>query len=125
MSSRKEFSIKQETQGQVFKVCTEGPLGEEAGQEVEALVRKGLAAKFTRFVFDFGHAKAISSPAVAAILNSTEEIVDGNNGKVCITGLTELNLKVFEMVGILLYAEVCATLPEAETRVLLEGGKKG
>ncbi|MFZ2959915.1 MAG: hypothetical protein WA705_23800 [Candidatus Ozemobacteraceae bacterium] len=120
MTNKREYTIKSEVQGKIFKIHSTGPLGEDAGQELESLVKEGLAKNHRHFVFNFGYAKAISSPAVAAILNAIESIVDGNGGKACVTGLTELNMKVFEMVGILLYAEMCATLPEAEVRVLLE-----
>ncbi|MBF0498904.1 MAG: hypothetical protein HQM09_02120 [Candidatus Riflebacteria bacterium] len=124
MGTSKEYSIVYEIKGKVFEIRSTGLLGESAGQEFEQRVNYGLEQKLRHFVFDFGHAKSISSPAIASILNSTEAIVEEHKGKVCLTGLTELNLKVFEMVGILLSAEVCVTLPEAEIRVLLEDTQK-
>ncbi|MBF0407120.1 MAG: hypothetical protein HQM10_07190 [Candidatus Riflebacteria bacterium] len=92
------------------------PLGEDSGKEIERLAKAALDEGSLDFIIDFGMTKAISSPAVAAILNTTEEIVDLKNGRVLLSGLTELNVKVFEMVGILFYADIASNIEEARKR---------
>jgi len=119
MLKKKDFSIKIEVHGEVVVVYTQGPLTEDAGNELMSEVSKKLSENFTRYIFDFGHALTISSPSVAAILDLAEKIVDGKGGRLVVSGLTDLNMKVFEMVGIFLYAESCLTTKEAEIQVLL------
>ncbi|MBF0547793.1 MAG: hypothetical protein HQM08_25370 [Candidatus Riflebacteria bacterium] len=114
MTAKNEPNVKHDIKGKIFRIKSDGPFGEDAGKAIETLVKKGLGEGYTDFLIDFGGTKAISSPAVAAILNSTEEIVDVHSGRVVLTGLTELNVKVFEMVGILLFAEIAPSAEEAE-----------
>ena len=119
MHGKNAFSLRVDVKGQVVTIHTTGPLSEDAGNQLVVVAQEKLDAGFTRFIIDFGHALTISSPSVAAILDTAEKIVDGKGGKLVVSGLTDLNMKVFEMVGIFLYAEACPTTQEAEVQVLL------
>ena len=119
MAMKSNFSIKIEERGQIVVVFVEGFLDDTAGQNLILEVGKKLEANFNRFVFDFKNVRNVSSPAVAAILDLSEKITDNHSGKVIISGLSDLNLKIFEMVGIFLYADACATTQEAEVKVSL------
>jgi len=114
-----EFALRSEKRGAVTIIYAQGPLNEDAGNAIVRLVVEKLNEGATRFVVDFGHAVAITSPCVASILEIAEKIVDEKSGRLVVSGLTDLNLKVFEMVGILLYAESCSTTQEAETQALI------
>lgn len=118
MLQKNAYVVKVEDREKVSVIFVEGFLDESAAQAFAAAVEKKIAEKFTRFVFDFKNVRNISSPAVAAVLDLAEKITDALSGKVIISGLSELNLKIFEMVGIFLYADACATTQEAEERVL-------
>lgn len=119
MRSKENFSINNQTKGDVTIISLKGALVEEAGVALASEVSKKLSEGCKRFIFDFGYSLMISSPTVATVLDLAEQIVDVNGGKLILSSLTELNLKVFEMVGIFLYAEACSTLQEAEIKVLL------
>ncbi len=119
MTEKKDFDVRFELNGKIVKIFVQGPLKEEAGQDLRAIVERKLEEGLTRFVFDFGNSRAMSSPAVATVLDLAEMIVDAKSGKLIISGLTDLNMKVFEMVGIFMYAEACATHMEAEVRALM------
>ncbi len=119
MQKSEDFSVRIEVRGKVAVVYTQGPLTEDAGSKLSTVVQQKIDEGFVRFIFDFGHALTISSPTVAAILDLAERIVDGKGGRLVVSGLTDLNMKVFEMVGIFLYAESCPTTQEAEVQVLL------
>lgn len=119
MTDKKDFSLRYEIIGRVVKVFLQGAFREDSGKELRDLVEKRLEEKYVRFVFDFGHSRAMSSPAVATALDLAEMIVDTNHGRLIISGLTDLNLKVFEMVGMFMYAEACTTHTEAEVRALI------
>ncbi|RCK80839.1 MAG: hypothetical protein OZSIB_2727 [Candidatus Ozemobacter sibiricus] len=119
MHTKDAFSIKVETKGEVTIVHIKGSLIEEAGIALSTEVTKKIDEGCRRFIFDFGHSLTISSPTVATILDLAERIVDGKGGKLIVSSLTDLNMKVFEMVGIFLYAEACPTVQEAEVQVML------
>jgi anti-anti-sigma factor len=110
------FSLRVEEHGKIAVAFLEGFLDESAGQELITAIQAKIDAKFTRFVFDFQKVRNISSPAVAAILDLAEKITDTLSGKLLISGLSELNLKIFEMVGVFLYADACPTTQEAEVK---------
>ncbi|HOT29522.1 MAG TPA: STAS domain-containing protein [Candidatus Ozemobacteraceae bacterium] len=114
-----EFSLRSENRGAVTLIYTHGPLNEAAGAAILRLVQEKLDQGVTRFVIDFGLAVSITSPCVASILEIAEKIVDEKSGRLVFAGLTDLNLKVFEMVGILLYAESCRNVQEAEVQALM------
>lgn len=114
-----DFSLRSEARGAVTLIYTHGPLNEEAGAAIVKLVQEKIDQGVTRFVVDFGLAASITSPCVASILEIAEKIVDEKSGRLVFSGLTDLNLKVFEMVGILLYAESCQSLQEAEVHALI------
>lgn len=119
MGIKKDCQIKVESKNNVAIVLTDGPLTEIAAREWSAVVRQKIDENFTRFVFDFGHTRAISSPAVASILEMAEIIVEERKGKIVASGLTDLNLKVFEMVGLLTYLDPCINYQEALKKVLI------
>lgn len=117
--NNKDFSLTLESRGAVTLIHTHGPLNEEAGVELVKLVQEKIDQGVKRFVLDFGLAASVTSPCVASILEIAEKVVDEKNGRLILAGLTDLNLKVFEMVGILLYAEFCRSLQEAEVQALM------
>ena len=119
MATKSNYSIKIEERGQIIVVLVEGFLDDTAGQTLSSEVGKKLEENFKRFVFDFKNVRNVSSPAVAAILDLSEKITDNHAGKIIISGLSDLNLKIFEMVGIFLYADACATTQEAEVKASL------
>lgn len=118
MQNRDAFTVRVQTKGELVTVYIKGALVEDAGVALAAEVTKKIDEGNKRFVFDFGHSLTISSPTVATILDLAERIVDGKSGKLIVSGLTDLNMKVFEMVGIFLYAEACPTVQEAETQAM-------
>jgi anti-anti-sigma factor len=113
------FSLQVSVVGKMVTLATQGPLNEDAGPQIMDAVEKLITQGLTRYVFDLGHVLTISSPTVAVFLDLVERIVDEKGGRVVFCGLTELNLKVFEMVGIFLYGESAPTRQEAEVQVLL------
>ncbi len=119
MHTKDVYSIRVETKGDVTTVYLKGSLVEEAGVALGTEVSKKIDEGGKRFVFDFGYSLTISSPTVATILDLAERIVDGKGGKLIVSSLTDLNMKVFEMVGIFLYAEACPTVQEAEIQAML------
>ena len=116
---REEFGLDIEVKDKFVVVKSHGRLPESAGTIIEAAFAEKIGEGFTRFILDLGMVTTISSPVVASILDVAEKIVDGKAGRLVVTGLTDLNLKVFEMVGIFLYAEECPTLNEAEVQALM------
>lgn len=119
MANKNGFSISVASKGSFAVLSTDGPLNEEAGVRISEEAEKLLSQGVTRLVFNLGHALTISSPTVAVFLDLSERIVDGKGGRVMFSGLTDLNLKVFEMVGIFLYADACPSVQEAEAQVML------
>ncbi|NLI76171.1 MAG: STAS domain-containing protein [Candidatus Riflebacteria bacterium] len=119
MQSKESFTIRVQAKGDVTLVFIKGALVEEAGVALAAEVGPKIDEGCKRFVIDFGHSLTISSPTVATILDLAERIVDGKGGKLIVSSLTDLNMKVFEMVGIFLYAEACPTVQEAEVQIAI------
>lgn len=113
------FDVRIVVSGQVARVSPVGSLVEEAGEKLVAEVDKLVDKGFVRFVFNMQQVNGFSSPALAMVLDMVERIVDGKGGRIVFIGLSGLNFKVFEMVGVFLYAESCTTESEAEVQALL------
>lgn len=115
---KSNFALRSEVRGQVVVLYLEGFLDDTCGQELSKTMEKKIEEKFIRFVLDFQKVRNISSPAVAALLDMAEKVTDSLSGKVIIAGASELNLKIFEMVGIFLYADASPTVQDAEAKAL-------
>lgn len=113
---KKNFNITSEVRQGVVVLILEGFLDDKAGEEIYSIVQESMGKKLSRYVFDFEKVRNICSPAVAAVLDVSEKITDQVSGRVYMSGLSELNHKIFEMVGIFLFAEGCSNLGEAEVK---------
>lgn len=113
------FDLVVNTAGAVVTLSPSGSLVEEAGNSISRAVEENLNKGILRFIFDMKNIISVSSPALAMLLDLVETIVDGKGGRVVFLGLSDLNYKVFEMVGMFLYAEACSSDREAEVQVLL------
>ncbi len=111
--------VKVEVKGGVVDILLLAPVDVDSADGIRKAVDGQLQAGQTRFAFDFSRTRLIPSPVVASILEAAEKIVDDHHGKIVVCGLSELNQRVFEMVGVFLFAEQCNTLAEAEVKALL------
>lgn len=115
----KNFQIRADVRQNVVILELEGFLDDKSGEEIYAVIQAKMEAKLTRYVFDFAKVRNICSPAVATLLDLSEKITDQLSGRIYMSGLSELNHKIFEMVGIFLFAEGCRTLQEAEVKAAI------
>jgi len=109
----KNFEIKIETDDNVCLVELSGYLTHGLFEEMVPLVEERLAAGFREFVFDLADVSMLESPAVACILTLTEKIVDDFQGHLVYSGLSDMHVKILEMVGVFLYANFCKDKQEA------------
>ena len=77
------------------------------------IIDKYINSGRIKFLFNFEKAITVNSPAVATILTQTEKIVDDHGGRLSVIGLSSIYEKVFEMVGVFLYASLCTSEAEA------------
>ena len=98
-TANKNFQVSIDVRQNVVILVLEGFLDDKSGEEINALVQEKMDAKFTRYVFDFAKVRNICSPAVATLLDLSEKITDQLSGRIYMSGLSELNHKIFEMRG--------------------------
>lgn len=112
-------TIKTELKNGVALVLLQVPVEHDTAGQLRSAIDSQLEQGTTRFVMDFTPARLIPSPVVATILELAEKIVDDHHGKLVVSGLSDLNRRVFEMVGIFLFAEEAPSVGEAEAKVRL------
>ena len=80
-------------------------------------VKKHLSEGCRKFVFDFTSVDMLDSPAIAALLDTTETVVNEEKGKISFAGLNSLCRKVLEMVGFYMYADVHESVQDAIDKI--------
>ena len=93
-------------------VFVKGYCGQEAGQKLVATVDKVLRNGDIKMVIDFSECRLINSPGSVGVMDATLKIVDDFKGKVCVTGLDDIKIQVFKMVGVFPLAEVTGSFKD-------------
>ena len=109
----KKFEVGVSVDENVCLVELKGYLGHGLFEEFVPVIEEKLKAGFKEFVFDLSQVAMLESPGVACILTLTEKIVDDNQGHLVYSGLSPMNNKILEMVGVFLYANACENAQEA------------
>lgn len=109
----KKFSIDCVVEENVCLVDLNGYLSNGLFETLVPLIEDKLKQGHKSFVFDMTNVSMLESPAVACILTLTEKIVDDFQGYLVYSGLSEMHVKILEMVGVFLYANSCKSKEEA------------
>lgn len=91
-------------QGAICVASFSGHLSYELSDNLLPLIDQKLEEGSRSFLFDFSAVPMLDSPAIAAMLQSAEKVVDDHEGGLAFCGLNEICSKVLEMVGVFLYA---------------------
>lgn len=100
-----KFSIGSEVIDEYEIVRLKGYLEDIGGEELREFIENSIEAGVCNFGFDFTSIELISSPGVAALLDSLGRIVDDNAGEVVAWGLDKHHATVLEMSGFFFMAE--------------------
>ena len=106
-------NIREAQNGKVCIVIFPPTLGEKLYDSLPELIDKQIADNKKCFIFDFKFTHIIQSPAVACILECAEEISGAPDKSLVVCGLSEMNEKIFEMVGLFLYGNCCQNEDQA------------
>lgn len=98
-------------------IFVKGYFTEEAGLKAQDLVRELLEKKMVSLIMDFSECKLINSPGVVEMSNLTIVVIDEYKCKLVLTGLDDLKVSVFEMVGILPMADQAQTISDAVQKI--------
>lgn len=113
----KNFNLNFKCSGKIFIVEFNGHLNASLDEALTPQVEWRLAQGCRHFLFDFSGVTMLESPAVAAILTTTEKIVDNNSGSLAFSNMNDVCNRVLEMVGVFLYACRFENTEEALTQM--------
>jgi len=100
----KNFNLNFKTSGKIFIVEFRGHLNSGLDAALTQQIEWRLTQGCRIFLFDFSGVTMLESPAVAAILTTTEKIVDEHSGSLAFCNMNDVCNRVMEMVGVFLYA---------------------
>lgn len=100
----KEFALSFKVVSKIFVVEFSGYLSAGVTNELLPQIEWRLAQGCRNFIFDFAGVTMLESAAVAALLSTTEKIVDDSAGYLAFSNLNDVSQRVLEMVGVFLYA---------------------
>lgn len=107
-----EFKIESAQQGPVLILRTTGYLDEPGGIALRDTCEKALTAGHLRYVLNLTGTPVINSTGLSMLLDLMVKIIDYNDGKVALTGLSKLTKTALQMTGVL---NLCQHYPtEAE-----------
>ena len=102
-----EFAIETLFEDGVQIIRTKGYLDKVGGEQVQASCKEKLALKINRFLFNFSDSPVINSSGLSKILGLLEEILDKNDGKVVVCGLSTLARTALRTTGLLQLVSEC------------------
>jgi len=85
-----------------------GPAAKDARDQIENV----LDEQRIRFLFDFSECNLINSPGVVGLTEITYRIVEDFQGRMVITGLDDLKIRVLKMAGIFPKSDIAATVDD-------------
>ena len=88
--------------------CTGG-----TGEELWTLLEGRVPHLPRKLVWDFSKCGAVNSPGIVSLLEVALRVVDDFDCRLVMTGLTEVQIKVFELAPLLPLAEHAPTIREA------------
>ncbi|MBF0407199.1 MAG: STAS domain-containing protein [Candidatus Riflebacteria bacterium] len=94
-------------------ISFEGYCSNDGGKALSNKVREILKQSKNRIVLDFSRCTIISSPGMAALLDTAMEIVEDFQGKCCIAGLDQPKKQFLQMAGIIPILDTAETIEEA------------
>ncbi|OQA09664.1 MAG: hypothetical protein BWY66_00464 [bacterium ADurb.Bin374] len=100
MAPMSQYTCTGEARGTVFVVRSTGYLDENAGMSMRKAVEEAFPKGFRNFVLNFEGSPVINSQGIAQLIEITEIVVDEKKGKLAYTGLNDLTMNVFKMVGL-------------------------
>ncbi|HOY65577.1 MAG TPA: STAS domain-containing protein [Candidatus Ozemobacteraceae bacterium] len=95
------FSCSGEARGGVYLLRTSGYLDESGGGALQKAVEETFPKGFRNFVLNFTGSPVINSQGIAHLIEIAEIIIDEKKGRLAFTGLNDLTMNVFKMVGLL------------------------
>jgi len=107
------FTCDTAKEGDIYVIRANGYLDDKGGAAVRKAVEDAFVKGFQKFVLNFAGSPVISSPGIAQLLELAEIIVDERKGQMAFTGLNELTMGVFKMVGLLGSGQAFPTEAEA------------
>lgn len=96
-----EYKCTGEARGTAFVLRSFGYLDENGGVAMRKAVEDAFPKGFRNFVLNFEGSPVINSQGIAQLIEITEIVVDEKKGKLAYTGLNDLTMNVFKMVGLL------------------------
>lgn len=102
-----DFSIDSTSVNHIQIIRTKGYLDKVAGDQVKAFCAEKLGQNMNRFVFNLAGSPVINSSGLSKILGILEEILDKNDGKVAVCGLSVLAKTALRTTGLLQLVSEC------------------
>ena len=113
MTDMAEFKCERVQQGQVQVIRTQGYLDDAGGKVMKEVCTKAVDEGNTSFVFNLAGTPVINSTGLSMMLDLIVKIIDYNDGKVGIAGLSKLTRTALQMTGVLTLAKEYPTEEEA------------
>jgi len=94
-----KFTFRQRREGDVLVLSVQGYLEGTGGATLKNDVELSLQQGVIRYVIDFSGIELISSPGVAALLDTASRVIDDHDGRLAVFGLDKHHSVVLEMSG--------------------------
>jgi len=108
-----EFKCDRVQQDRVQVIRTQGYLDDAGGKGMKDVCTKAIDDGNTLFVFNLAGTPVINSTGLSMMLDLIVKIIDYNDGKVGITGLSKLTRTALQMTGVLTLAKEYPSEDEA------------
>ncbi|MFZ2955796.1 MAG: STAS domain-containing protein [Candidatus Ozemobacteraceae bacterium] len=110
-----EFKIERIQQGKIQIFRTQGYLDDSGGKTLKELCTKAIDEGNSLFVFNLAGTPVINSTGLSMLLDLMVRIIDYNDGKVGVTGLSKLTRTALQMTGVLTLAKEFASEADAQS----------
>ena len=107
--SKVEFSQREIKNGTGCMVTFAETLDDQLEKAFAEYIASQIESGVKYYIFDFRYTQIVQSPAVASILGMADLIVSEKSRSLCTCNMSTMNEKIFEMVGLFMYADYCKT----------------
>lgn len=108
-----EFKIDTEKKDGLVIIRIEGYLDDQGGKALVEVCERCLSEGQSTFVFNLSGTPVINSTGLSMLLDMVVKIIDYNDGRVAISGLTKLTKTALQMTGVLTLCKDFAREEEA------------
>lgn len=107
------YEIPRKLIGKILVIRPVGYMNEELCLKLKKELQQDLKSGASLFVLDLEKVTVINSSGITQLLEIAEEVILNHKGKLAFSGVSQLYLEVFQVIGLTGIADIYATEHEA------------